>query len=90
MCPTCNSSQGIAPHSSQETAATCKRTEDLGPSCCRITSTVVSLKYVNYSYYMYNNYIICNSNLNVAIDTRSRRRQVLPSDGSEGDDMFVL
>lgn len=29
-------------------------------------------------------------NRNVAIETRSRRLQVLASDGSDGDDMLVL
>lgn len=28
--------------------------------------------------------------LKVAIETRSRRRHVLPSDGSDGEDIFVL
>lgn len=67
---TWNSSQGIEPHSSHETAATCKRIADNGPRFCRISSTV--------------------DKRNVTIETRSRRLQVLPSDGSDGDDMFVL
>lgn len=66
---TCNSSHGIAPHSSLEIAATCIRIDEYGPRFCRINSTVV--------------------NRNVTIETRSRRRHVLASDGSDGDDIFV-
>lgn len=67
---TWNSSHGIAPHSSHDTAATCARIADTGPRFWRINSTNVSR--------------------NVTIDTKSRRRHVLASDGSDGDEAFVL
>lgn len=67
---TCNSSHGIAAHSSQDTAATCTRMDDNGPRFCRITSTVVRRK--------------------VTIDTRSRRRHVDASDGSDGEDILLV
>lgn len=67
---TCNSSHGIAPHSSHEIAATCTFIADVGPRFCRISSTV--------------------ANRNVTIETKSRRRHVLVSDGSDGEDIFVL